>query len=244
MSAMGSDTIHHDLEGRTAVVTGGSSGIGAEVVEQLRARGCSVEIADRQSVGGTPVTDVASGSSVAAFARWFGERHDHCDILVNCAGTVAAGTVTEVSEDDWNRVFAVNVTGVWQMCRHIIPLMRPGSSIVNVSSAAALRAIPNMPAYVASKAAVVGLSSAMAIDHAPQGIRVNCVCPGLVDTPMARDAQSIRSAEARESVQNFDNYLIKRYGEAAELAAAIVFLALNEYATGSTLALDGGRSLH
>ncbi|MEW2500817.1 SDR family oxidoreductase [Amycolatopsis sp. NPDC047767] len=224
-----------------AVVTGGASGIGAAVVDLLAERGFSVVVAD---VAASPPTDVSSSDSVAALAGRVAAEHGRCDVLVNCAGVVAVGDVLTVSEADWTRAFDVNVTGVWRTARAFIPLMPEGGAIVNVASAAALRAIPEMPAYVASKAAVVGLTRAMAIDHAPQGIRVNCVCPGLVDTPLARHAQEQRGGEARAAVRNFEPYLVKRTAEAAEIADAVVLLATNRYATGATLALDGGRSLH
>jgi NAD(P)-dependent dehydrogenase (short-subunit alcohol dehydrogenase family) len=224
-----------------AVVTGGASGIGAAVVEALAGRDFSVVVAD---VNASPPTDVSSSDSVAALADRVAAEHGRCDVLVNCAGVVAVGDVLTVSEEDWTRAFDVNVTGVWRTARAFIPLMSGGGAIVNVASAAALRAIPEMPAYVASKAAVVGLTRAMAIDHASQGIRVNCVCPGLVDTPLARHAQQQRGDQTRAAVQNFEPYLVKRTAGAAEIAEAVVLLATNRYATGATLALDGGRSLH
>ena len=225
-----------------AVVTGGASGIGAAVVELLRDKGFKVVIADLNAPG--PPTDVSSDESVTALAERVAAEHGRCDVLVNCAAVVAVGDVCTVSEEDWHRTFDVNVTGIWRTARAFIPLMRDGGAIVNVASAAALRAIPEMPAYVASKAAVVGLTRAMAIDHAPQGIRVNCVCPGQVDTPLARSTQARRSDGTRADIANFEPYLIKRAAEAAEIAEAVVLLATNGYTTGATLAVDGGRSMH
>ncbi len=234
--------------GKLAIVSGGASGIGAAVAQQLRNAGATVEIADVRIAAGSSgtVVDVTQGDSVARFAEAVAKRHGRCDVLVNCAGVVATGTADQCTEQDWDRVFAVNVRGVWQMCHHLLPLMPPGSAIVNVSSAAALRAIPDMAAYVASKAAVVGLSKAMALDHAPQQIRVNCVCPGLVDTPLAHETQQLRPKSTKAAVAAFDSYLIKRQAAADEIAAAICFLASDNsrYITGIAMAVDGGRTMH
>ena len=232
---------------RVAVVTGGASGIGAAVTARLRAAGAEVQVADlTPTEPGGPVVDVADAASVAAFAAEVRARFGRCDLLVNCAGAVAVGTVTECTEPDWHRVFDVNVTGIWQTSRHFLPMMPPGSAIVNVASAAGLRPIPGMAAYVASKAAVVGLTRAMALDHAAQQVRVNCVCPGLVDTPLAATAQRERPDATRQSVAGFDDYLIKRQASADEIAAYVCFLGSPEagYITGATVTADGGRTLH
>ncbi|WP_340537931.1 SDR family NAD(P)-dependent oxidoreductase [Nocardioides sp. GXZ039] len=232
-----------DLTGRVAVVTGGASGIGAAVVGQLRAAGATVEVADLDA---HPQVDVADADSVEALATRVRERHGRCDVLVNGAGALAPGDVLTVTEDDWDRAFAVNVRGPWLLSRSLIPLMPAGSAIVNIGSGAGLRAIPAMTAYVASKSAVVGLTKAMAIDLADRGIRVNCVCPGLVDTPMARTAQAGRPTAVRDEVAGFASYLVPRFGTPDEVAAAVVFLAspASGYTTGSVLAVDGGRTLH
>lgn len=231
--------------GQVAVVTGGRSGIGAAVVQRLRDAGATVEVADIVADGAAAV-DVTDSSQVQEFAARVQATHGRCDVLVNCAGVVAVGSATECTEADWDRVFSVNARGVWLMCKHIMPSMPAGSAVVNVSSGAGLRAIPNMAAYVASKHAVVGLSRAMAIDHAEQGIRVNCVCPGLVDTPLADSTQELRPEAVKQAVDAFDGYLIKRKASPADLADSICFLAspAARHITGTTLAVDGGRSMH
>jgi NAD(P)-dependent dehydrogenase (short-subunit alcohol dehydrogenase family) len=230
-----------------AVVTGGGSGIGAAVTGRLRAAGAEVLVADlTPAEPGDPSIDVTDAVSVAAFADDVRKRFGRCDLLVNCAGAVAVGTVTECTEPEWNRVFDVNVRGTWETSRHFLPMMPPGSAIVNVASAAGLRPIPGMAAYVASKAAVVGLTRAMALDHAPQQVRVNCVCPGLVDTPLAARAQEDRPVSTKQSVTGFEDYLIKRQASADEIAAYICFLGSSDagYITGAAVAVDGGRTLH
>ncbi|MCR6485133.1 SDR family oxidoreductase [Amycolatopsis sp. OK19-0408] len=223
----------------SAVVTGGASGIGAAVVARLRAGGREVVVADLHPASG-PAVDVTDEASVRALA----DRLTEVDLLVHCAGTVAVGAVDTASEHDWDRAFAVNVKAVWSVSRVLLPLMGPGAAIVVVASAAGLRPIAEMAAYVASKSAAVGLAKSMALDLAPRGIRVNCVCPGLVDTPMARAAQRDRSPAARDGVNARQGYLISRDGTADELAEAIVLAGTNGYLAGATIAVDGGRSLH
>lgn len=232
---------------KIAVVTGGGSGIGAAVTSQLRSAGATVEVVDvAPGEDDVPPVDVTDTHSVAALAARVDQHHGRCDILVNCAGAIAVGTAVSCTEVEWDRVFNVNVRGLWNVCKHVIPLMPSGSAIVNVSSGAGLRAIPDMAAYVASKHAVVGLTRAMAVDHAPQGIRANCVCPGLVETPLARSAQELRPEDVKVAVGSFEGYLIKRTAEPVELAASICFLASDaaRFITGSTLAVDGGRCMH
>ena len=230
---------------RIAVVTGAASGIGAAVVATLEEQGVIVRPADL-SLQGAGRVDITELASVQAFASRLADEQGRCDILVNCAGAIAVGRATECSEEDWAAVFGVNVGGAWRMAKHLIPLMPAGSAIVNVSSGAGLRAIPDMAAYVASKHAVVGLTRAMALDHANDGIRVNCVCPGLVETPMARRAQDQRPSASRDAVADFDGYLIKRAADPREIAESICFLAsdASSYTTGICLPVDGGRSMH
>lgn len=229
---------------KVAVVAGGASGIGQAVAEQLREGDARVEVADLADHE-EPI-DVTGTADVEHMRRRVQDRYGRCDILVNCAGAVAVGDITECSEGDWARVFDVNVRGTWLISRALLPLMPPGSAIVNVASGAGLRAIPRMAAYVAAKHAVVGLTRAMAIDHADRGIRVNCVCPGLVDTPLAHRTQRERPPEVREAVSGFEGYLIRRQAVPAELANSICFLASDgaNYTTGATLAVDGGRCMH
>jgi NAD(P)-dependent dehydrogenase (short-subunit alcohol dehydrogenase family) len=232
-------------EPKVAVVTGAASGVGAAVARTLEARGVIVRPADL-SLQGPGRVDLTELTSVQDFTGRVADEQGRCDILINCAGAIAVGRATECSEEDWEAVFAVNVRGAWRMAKHLIPLMSPGSAIVNVSSGAGLRAIPDMAAYVASKHAVVGLTRAMALDHAQDGIRVNCVCPGLVDTPMARRAQDQRPSTSHDAVAAFDGYLIKRAAHPSEIAESICFLAsdASTYTTGVCLAVDGGRSMH
>jgi NAD(P)-dependent dehydrogenase (short-subunit alcohol dehydrogenase family) len=122
--------------------------------------------------------------------------------------------------------------------------MAGGGSILNISSGAGLRPLPELSVYAASKAAVIALTRSLAGELADRNIRVNCLCPGLVDTPLAQSAQKLRSANAAQETQGFENYLVKRFGTPDELSAAALMLLTNDYITGSTLAVDGGRTLH
>ncbi|KXF49379.1 hypothetical protein AXA44_25005 [Rhodococcus sp. SC4] len=232
---------------RVAVVTGGASGIGAAVVERLRAAGTAVHVADLRPGPGHAPVDVTDTESVRALADRVAAENGRLDLIVHCAGAVAVGAVdtqAKTAEDDWNRVFAVNVTAVWSVSRMLLPLMGEGGAIVTVASAAGVRPIAEMAAYVAAKSAAVGLSRSMALDLAPRGIRANCVCPGLVDTPLARAAQELRSPTESTGVAERRGYLVPREGTVDEIADVVLMAATNGYLTGSVIAVDGGRSMH
>lgn len=230
--------------GAIAVVVGGSSGIGAAIAHDLTASGATVVAADVAPSPGDVAVDITSSSSVDELVRHVNEEYGRCDYLVNCAGAVAVGSLSTLSEHDFDRVHAVNVKGPWLTIRAMVPLMTAGGSILNVASGAGLRPLPELSVYAASKAAVIALTRSLAGELADRNIRVNCLCPGLVDTPLARSTQNLRSAAAAQETQGFENYLIKRFGTPDELSSAALMLLANEYITGSTLAVDGGRTLH
>jgi len=232
-----------------AFVTGAGSGIGRATAAELDARGYRIVAADvdgeaaRDCSG--PLTDaravevdVTDFAAVAAALDGEGA----VDVLVNCAGVGSTETVVDTSEEVWERVFAVNVTGVFNACRAALPGMieRGRGSIVNVASVAGLVGLPQRAAYCASKGAVISLTRAMAVDHVGDGVRVNCVCPGTVDTPwVARllDASG-DAAAARESLAA--RQPMGRLGTSREIAEAIAYLADAEFATGTALVVDGG----
>lgn len=240
-------SVQQGLTDKVAVVTGGASGIGAAVSDCLRRSGAMVEIFDIGHIGGSgrPV-DVTSSESVCAAVDDVIGRYGGCDVVVNVAGVHATGTVCTTSDEDWHRLLSINVGGVRNVCRALLPHLRRGSAIVNVASAAGIRPNREMAAYTAAKAAVVGLTRAMAVDHATAGVRVNCVCPGLVDTPMLRTSIGQRSDADLADFNSYANYLIKRAARPDEIAAGVAFLASDSaaYITGTTLVIDGGRTLH
>jgi NAD(P)-dependent dehydrogenase (short-subunit alcohol dehydrogenase family) len=208
------------------VVTGGASGIGAATVAAFRARGDEVVAAD------LPELDVRDEPRVAEAMR-------NVDVLVNAAGIGSTTSAPDTPLDVWDDVFAVNARGTFLCCKHAIPGMiaRGGGSIVNVASVAALVGLKNRAAYSASKGAVVALTRALAVDHVGDGIRVNAVCPGTVDSPWVRRlvdevGESIDALRARQP--------LGRLGTPEEIADAIVYLATAEFVTGSVLVVDGG----
>jgi meso-butanediol dehydrogenase / (S,S)-butanediol dehydrogenase / diacetyl reductase len=209
-----------------ALVTGGASGIGAAVVQKLRDAGHDVVVAD------LPDLDVRDEEQVAATVR-------DVDILVNAAGIGSTTDAPNTSVEAWDNVFAVNARGTFLCCKHAIPGMqaRGGGSIVNVASIAALVGLKNRAAYSASKGAVVALTRALAVDHVGDGIRVNAVCPGTVDTPWVRRLVE----EIGESLDHLAaRQLMGRLGTPDEVADAVVYLAFAEFVTGTILTIDGG----
>jgi 2-keto-3-deoxy-L-fuconate dehydrogenase len=218
--------------GKHALVTGAGSGIGAAVARLLEAEGAEVIAAD---ITGTDIQlDVRDETQVAAVAR-------DVDVLVNVAGIGSTATAPETPLEVWEDVFAVNARGTFLCCKHVIPTMvaRGGGSIVNIASVAAMVGLRNRAAYCASKGAVVSLTRALAVDHVNDGIRVNVVCPGTVDSPWVRrlveeTGESLAELTARQP--------LGRLGTPEEIAEAVAYLASDaaSFVTGSVLVIDGG----
>ena len=247
-----------ELLGKTALVTGGTSGIGAATARVLAEAGANVVVAgrdegaarelcheisgaDRQAtyVLGDVVDPAFAASAVSDAETLFGGLH----VLVNAAGAIVRGTVEETSDDEWNRMLSVNVTGTFFMSRAAIPALRRsgGGSIVNLGSTVGLVGCPNLAAYCASKGAIVNLTRAMALDHAHESIRVNAVCPGAVDTPML---VSGRGGTLPDEVREASRASIPQrwLPGPIEIANAIAFLASDRsrHVTGTALPVDGG----
>jgi NAD(P)-dependent dehydrogenase (short-subunit alcohol dehydrogenase family) len=247
------------LSGKVALVTGGASGIGRATAVLFAKEGAVVAIADvsKQAVESVAAEIIASGRralfeacDVASAAdchrvvervvREFGG----IDILFNNAGIIRRASVVELAEEDWDRVMAVNVKSIYLMSREVIPVMAKagGGSIVNTASGWGLAGGPRAAVYCASKGAVVLLTKAMAIDHGPQKIRVNCICPGDTDTAMLRN-------EAQQLGEPSDRFLAEaahrplgRVGKPEEIAQAALYLAsdASSFVTGTALVVDGG----
>jgi NAD(P)-dependent dehydrogenase (short-subunit alcohol dehydrogenase family) len=232
-----------------ALVTGGASGIGLSAARLLAARGARVVILDREVEGapdGVPAVraDVTDDDAVRAAVADAVGRLGGLDVLVNNAGIGAQGTVEDNPDDEWHRVFDVNVVGLVRVARACLPHLRDSqhAAIVNTCSVAATAGLPNRVLYSATKGAVLSLTLAMAADHVREGIRVNCVTPGTADTPWvgrlldaADDPEAERAAlEARQP--------LGRLVTADEVAEAILYLASPAAAstTGTALAVDGG----
>jgi NAD(P)-dependent dehydrogenase (short-subunit alcohol dehydrogenase family) len=245
------------LREKVAIVTGARSGIGLATAQRLGRDGASVILADVRDAseqtkeirkaGGTATfvaTDVSNGKQVDELFRRALAEYDRIDILVNNAGIELAKTVADTSESEWDRLMAVNLKGVFLCSRAAIPVMRRQGRgvVVNVASELALVGGTEIAAYCASKGGVLQLTKAMAIDHAVDNIRVNCVCPGPIDTPLLDSIMRMERDQltARRAIE--EKTLMKRLGRPEEIAAAIAFLAGDEssYMTGAALVVDGG----
>jgi 2-keto-3-deoxy-L-fuconate dehydrogenase len=229
-----------EFSGRIAVVTGGGSGIGRAVAQRLAAGGADVVVANRSEgagVGRFIPTDVADEESVRALFEAVGpEVH----ILVNSAGVLATTALTpDIEADDWDRMFAVNTRGTFLMCKHALPRMKQGASIVNVASVAGMVGVKERAAYGASKGAVIAFTRALAIDHVADGVRVNCVCPGTIDSPWIDRVVDELGVPREELVARQP---MGRLGTPEEVAEAVAYLASDRaaFATGSQLVIDGG----
>jgi NAD(P)-dependent dehydrogenase (short-subunit alcohol dehydrogenase family) len=248
------------LTGKVAAVTGGAMGIGAATARLLAAQGARVAVGDMALAAGQQVADeilaaggqarcfeldVRQANQVTAFMEQTAVAFGGLDILVNNAGVVVAKSTTDTSPDEWERVLGTNLTGAWLCARAAIPFLirRGGGAIVNVASNAGLVGFPNLAAYCASKGGLVQLTKAMALDCAPQHIRVNAICPGHTRTPMG-DNFVAAQADPVAFVRDFINvqHPLGRMAEAEEVAQAILFLACDDSScvTGSILAADGG----
>ncbi|WP_239675799.1 SDR family NAD(P)-dependent oxidoreductase [Natronosporangium hydrolyticum] len=239
-----------DFQGMTAVVTGGGSGIGAACVAALHAAGAQVGILDLQpgdttDPGLLPVpADVADDASVKTAVARVADQFGGLDILVNSAGVGAAGPLEGHDDAEWARVLDVNVTGIARACRAALPYLRRSrhGSIVNLSSIAAWAGLPNRSLYSASKGAVHALTFALAADLVADQIRVNCVCPGTVDTPWVTRLLAAAEDPAAERARLASRQPSGRLVSAAEVAAAVCYLAgpAAGSTTGTALAVDGG----
>jgi len=234
------------LEGKVAVITGGGSGIGLATARRFVQAGAKVTIANRsdstalaKEMGATWVrTDVSVEGQVEALMKGVADREGRIDIVVNNAGFGQVGTdVAGLSRESLQEHLDPNLFGVLYGMKYGVPAMPEGGSVVNVSSLAGLMAFPTYGAYVASKWAMIGLSKAAAVELGPRKIRVTCVCPGTIDTPINQQA----GAEAELIIVSTIAPL-GRIGTPDEVAAAIHFLAADDsgYCTGTAIEVDGG----
>ena len=247
------------LAEKVAIVTGGASGIGRATAFLFAREGATVAIADMSETAGQAVAQqIVENRGRAIFMRTDVTKPADCqsvvertigefgkiDILFNNAGIIRRASVVELNEDDWDRVMAVNVKSVFLLSRLVIPIMAKsgGGSIINMSSGWGLVGGPRAAVYCASKGAVVLLTKAMAVDHGPQNIRVNCICPGDTDTNMLRsEAQQLGESEDRFFADSARRPL-GRVGKPEEIAQAALYLAsdASSFVTGTALVVDGG----
>ena len=244
------------LKDKVAIITGAASGIGLAAARRFVAEGAKVVVADVQDAsrevgemtkqGGEALfvqADVSSEPQVDRLIERTVAAYGRLDVLVNCAGVELSKKITDTSEAEWDRLMSVNLKGVFLCSKAAIPVMqRNGGVIVNVASELGLVGGSEIAAYCASKGGVVQLTKAMAIDHAADGIRVNCVCPGPVSTPLLEAIMGASSDPEGERRRIAEKTLLKRLGRPEEIANVILFLASEEssYLTGSVVAADGG----
>ena len=235
------------LGGLVAVVTGGASGLGAAIVERLREDGARVAVFDRvipDDVVDGYVVDVTDDATVREGVEAVARDLGGIDILVNNAGIGAQGTIEANSDDEWHRVWDVNVVGMVRVARAALPWLRASeaASIVNTCSIAATVGLPQRALYGATKGAVLSLTRQMAADHLPEGIRVNAVNPGTADTPWVGRLLDASEDPAAERAALNARQPHGRLVAPAEVADAVAYLVSPRAAstTGTTLAVDGG----
>ncbi len=248
------------LEGKTAFVTGGTGGIGSAICERFEKEGATVIAADLSDNGGAGEFvkfDVTNEAGVIDTFKQLESKWDKLDILVNAAGIEIEETIENTTLEQWNKIFAINVTGMFLTSKYALPLLRKsaaknsnGASVVNFGSYDGYIADPGLAAYCATKGAVHALTKAMACDHGPEGIRVNAICPGYVDTPMLQsffegdgsggDGGDIESLQ--QAVR--DVHPMRTYGKPNDIANLVNWLASDEarYAAGQLWVIDGGLS--
>jgi len=247
------------LKNKVAIVTGSGAGIGRAIATTFAREGACVVVADMdeeagrgtvatiQASGGTALfvrTDVSQVEETQRLVEAALSAYGRLNALVNNAGVYTRGDVVSTSVEAWNRLLSINLTGVFLCCKAAIPALREagGGAIVNISSSVGWQyAAPGIAAYAASKFGVTGLTKAMACDHLPENIRVNCICPGPTDTPLIRASRSPEDLQAFKEAQP-----IGRLGSPDEIAAAALFLASDEasFVTGVAFPVDGGQAAY
>ena len=248
------------LQGKVALVTAAGQGIGRAIVEAFAAEGASVIATDvdESKLDGITSTkrlklDVRSTAAVDALAKQVAAEFGVLGVLVNCAGYVHHGNVLDCSEQDWDFSFDLNVKSMHRTIRAFLPAMleKNAGSIVNISSAvSSIRGVPDRYAYGATKAAVIGLTKAVAADFIRRGIRANAICPGTIESPSLEGRIRERSQTTGKSVAEVERAFVERQpmgrlGRPEEVAALAVFLASDEasYISGQAHLVDGGMAL-
>jgi 2-keto-3-deoxy-L-fuconate dehydrogenase len=247
------------LEGKVALVTAAGQGIGRAIAEKFAAEGAKLIATDLDTTklqelhGKSRKLDVLALDDIEALGHEIGREYGALDVLVNCAGYVHQGSVLDCSDKDWDFSFDLNVKSMHHMIKTFLPgmLEKKTGSIVNISStASSIRGVPNRYAYGATKAAVIGLTKAVAADFIKQGIRCNAVCPGTVESPSLAERISAVSRDSGRSLdrvrQDFvDRQPMGRLGTPEEVAWLVLFLASDEssFITGQAHLVDGGMAL-
>jgi NAD(P)-dependent dehydrogenase (short-subunit alcohol dehydrogenase family) len=245
------------LGGRRVLVTGAASGIGLAIAQLFHREGARVALLDRDrarlekaAVDGAPtlVCDVADERQVRDAVGRAAAALGGIDGVVNSAGIDLMRPFERMTPEEWARVLAVDLTGPMLVCHAALPALREAGrgTIVNIASGAALRPLEQRTAYCAAKAGLVMFGKTLAVDLAPYHIRVNAICPGIIDTPLFRSSWADAPDPQAELARILDRYVIKRPGQPDEIAQAALYLSSDEssFVTGAALAVDGGRTFH
>jgi NAD(P)-dependent dehydrogenase (short-subunit alcohol dehydrogenase family) len=251
------------LSGKTAFITGGGSGIGRACALAFASEGAEIAIAGRrkeplervareiEAAGGGALAmecDVVDAKAVQSAIATVLRQFNGLNIVVNNAGAIVVGSVEETSDKDWNLVMATNLTGAFFVSRAAIPALRQagGGSIVNIGSYLGIAGRRQRAAYCAAKAGVIGLTRAMALDHAQDKIRVNCICPAMIETEMATLSLSKAADPEAARKQRIAEIPLARLGKPEDVALMAVYLASDEssWVTGVSLPLDGGQTAY
>lgn len=245
------------LKDKIAIVTGAGRGIGEAIAEAFVREGAEVVIAERDAATGAATaerlgavfieTDVTVQGSVDALIAGVMERFGRIDVLVNNAGINVFHEPLETSDAEWARCMAVDLEGVWRMCRAVLPVMlgREAGSIVNIASSHSSTIIPHTFPYPVAKHGLLGLTRALGVEYAARNIRVNAIAPGYIETQLALDYWAEFPDPAAKKQEAYDLHPPKRIGKPAEVAMTAVFLASDEapFINATSIAIDGGRSV-
>jgi len=235
------------LEGKVALVTGAASGIGAACArrftdEGARVGGIDVAVPDAHPCAAFAAADVRDAAAVQGAVGAIVEQLGAVDVLVNAAGVSSFGTADTIDEAEWSRVLDINLKGTWLVSRAVVPGMvaKRAGSIVNLASVEGVEGGQAQTAYNASKGGVVLLTRSMAVDYGAHNVRVNCLCPGMIETPMTAPLKDLGLTPVLDWFR--DQHLLGRVGKPEEVAAAALFLASDDasFVTGHALVVDGG----